>query len=148
MCAPKGSISNKDTLDYLKGVEDEWELIPDLLEQCKRGRSLFTDVHNKPFCAGSLKNISFNSPALKMTTERLKTVPSCKTPTLDELKIPINAWYVKCGKDPAQHRYSIHAEACTEKRLLARVRRKFSKDESPRESSPSLPNTYLPELTI
>ena len=124
-----------ETLDFLVGVEDEWEdNIPDIIGNFQKFGKIFSCAQRREYVAASLKNLSFNAPKLRAMTKRLQIVPTCRTPTIDELKKPIAAFYSRNGKPESDHFFAVHNDACTAKRMMARLRRKFSKDETPRET--------------
>jgi hypothetical protein len=128
--SPKRKTGRKSRQIYGRAAQswDKQKLIRDRLLTKK---SMFRDSDGKGFCKTSLTNCFINYDLLKEYTSAMAREHTIMIGTLSELKGPLKEFQKMQRVD---NPIFAHQDAWTAKRLLGLLRRKWQRDEAPRET--------------
>ena len=123
---------------WLQGVWEDWESIRALRQRAAVGRSLMLGVRRKTdsaeVCVGTLKCAQLNCELVRMLSRRMAKHGVIKNPRLGRLYHEFVSFHQQNGPLVGDAvLVASHADAWGLKRLLTLMRRKFARDEYPRD---------------
>ena len=129
----KKVVSKRVPKDKLfEGCAAQLDQVKAARDRMRAGKTLLDSKNGKPFVVSSLANLSHNFDRMKVFSNCMKEYPTVEVPTLEELSIPMAAFYNLNGRDPKDNQFRIHQDCWTAKRLLRIARRKWNREEMPR----------------
>ena len=122
-------------LDF-SNIAEEWEAQAPLRRRASKGKSLMVStVKEVPQVLGNTKNVAENSDVLMPLIKRMAAAGILETPSVETLSPMVLEFYALAGyPDPAGAPALAHQDAWGIKRCLTLVRRKWSRQEMPKDS--------------
>ena len=122
-------VRGKVRFDYPAAVP-EWEKHRDIRDRVMAKKGMFMDTQGRGFVSATLPNSKLNRIFLKQYTTRMVEKKTTKVGSLDELKQPIKEFHDVLKVDCP---FRQHQDTWAAKRLLGLLRRKFVREEEPRD---------------
>ena len=131
-------VEEDEHFAWLQGVWEDWELLRPLRQRAAVGRSLLVGVRRKTDSAevvvGTLKCAQLNCEMVRRLTLRMAKHGVIKNPPLGRLYHEFVSFHQQNGPLTGDDvLVASHADAWGLKRILTLMRRKWSRDEMPRD---------------
>ena len=122
-------------VDFSK-ISEEWEAQATLRRRASKGKSLMVStLRDVPQVLGNIKNVAENHEVLLPLVKRMSAAGALDTPAVETLAGFVLEFYSLAGyPDPVRAHALAHQDAWGIKRCLTLLRRKWSRQEMPKDS--------------
>ena len=129
-----GAFSGPRMPDFSK-IAEEWDAQPLLRRRAAKGKALLVStLKDVPQVLGNIKNMAENSDVLKPIVLRMSAEGILDTPSVETLTAVVLEFYSLAGyPDPLGAHALAHQDAWGMKRCLTLLRRKWSRQEIPKD---------------
>ena len=116
-------------------LPEQWDAVPNLRRRAAKGRSLLVSaVKDMNQILGNIKNVAENSDVLRPIVETMTSAGNLETPSIEVLSPLILEFYgLASHPSPEQAAALAHQDAWGVKRCLTLLRRKWSRQEMPKD---------------